>query len=583
MMSKKIFQFKSIKTSLLTKIGLVAIVPLLMISFFNFRYYRADSMQSAADIQSLVNQNTATKIHLYIIAQQLIFMEFSKSSPHISTKDTDEVIQQKFLSYLSKMTSLSFYETLFVCDQDGTIIAHTSKSNEPNLLGKQILDFDFGPAYYTSNFKMHSAGPYNWRGQYSVMPLIKSLARNKYYLVGATNLETLLVFMKEELAILESKNYNEGTLLLIDKSSQEIVQVFSKQDAYPTTADWESLSQNQNKIMLENRIWYADKEDILIGSNIYYLSTLVTENDILFNSSRMLFITLAIVASALLVMVITIILIAKSFVKPLKQIGENMKKVAKGYYKGRLEVLSQDEFGQLAASANQMTLDLKKADEKIKKQLIEINTEKERSDHLLLNILPPSIAERLKKDEATIADFFPDATILFSDLVGFTQFSSEHSAKDVVDALNKLYSVFDDLLDKHQVEKIKTIGDALLLVSGIPDPIENHAHRMTHMAIDMMRSVEQFNKANNTQFKIRIGIHTGPVVAGVIGKKKFVYDIWGDSVNVASRMESNSLPDHIQVSQASYELIKDVFTLVPRGKIDIKGKGMMQTYFLVLP
>jgi len=212
--------------------------------------------------------------------------------------------------------------------------------------------------------------------------------------------------------------------------------------------------------------------------------------------------------------------------------------------------------------------------------LEEIRVEREKSERLLLNILPAPIAERLKTGSSTIADGFAEATVLFSDLVGFTKVSARVTAEELVSRLNELFQAFDSLAEDHGVEKIKTIGDAYMVAGGLPIPQPDHAERIANMALDMLGAVEGYNARAEEPFEIRIGIHTGPVVAGVIGSAKFAYDLWGDTVNTASRMESNSLPGRIQVSEATHDLLRARYRFESRGTIEVKGKGQMKTYFL---
>jgi adenylate cyclase len=216
------------------------------------------------------------------------------------------------------------------------------------------------------------------------------------------------------------------------------------------------------------------------------------------------------------------------------------------------------------------------------REMIEaLRIEKERSELLLLNILPKAIVKRLHGGETVIADQLSGVTILFSDLVSFTKLSSRLSAADLVSLLNRLFSEFDRLAVSLGVEKIKTIGDAYMLVGGLPEPRADHAHAVADMALAMIEAVERINCDLPIPVQMRIGIHSGDVVAGVIGTHKFAYDIWGDAVNVASRMESHSLPNRIQISAATQRHLQKDFRLEPHGTVDIKGKGPMETYFLL--
>ncbi|WP_413256580.1 adenylate/guanylate cyclase domain-containing protein [Floridanema fluviatile] len=210
----------------------------------------------------------------------------------------------------------------------------------------------------------------------------------------------------------------------------------------------------------------------------------------------------------------------------------------------------------------------------------ELAIEQEQSERLLLNILPQAIAHRLKKTRGTLAEHFSEASVLFADIVGFTELSTKIPPTEMVELLNKIFSLFDQLAEKHDLEKIKTIGDAYMVVSGLPMPRQDHAIAIADMALDMQQELAKFNIENNQNFQIRIGINIGPVVAGVIGLKKFIYDLWGDTVNLASRMESHGIPGSIQVTSETYELLKDHYIFVERGIIHVKGRGDMKTYLL---
>jgi len=199
---------------------------------------------------------------------------------------------------------------------------------------------------------------------------------------------------------------------------------------------------------------------------------------------------------------------------------------------------------------------------------------------LLNNVLPRTIAARLKKEESTIADGFANASILFADLTGFTRLSLRLKPDDLVEMLDTIFSRFDELVDQYGLEKIKTIGDEYMVASGIPIPRDDHAEALANFALAMRDSLAEYSETNDVDLRMRIGINSGPVVAGVIGKRRFLYDLWGDSVNTASRMESHGIPGEIQVSEATRDLLHGQFNFVDRGIIDIKGKGPMQTYLL---
>ena len=207
--------------------------------------------------------------------------------------------------------------------------------------------------------------------------------------------------------------------------------------------------------------------------------------------------------------------------------------------------------------------------------------EQEQTERLLLNILPEPTAKRLRQQPGTIAEDFAEVTVMFADIVGFTKIAASLSPIELVELLNQIFSAFDRLTEKHGLEKIKTVGDAYMVVSGIPMPRVDHAEAIAKMALDMLAAIAQFNADNHQNLNIRIGIHSGPVVAGVIGIKKFIYDLWGDTVNTASRMESHGIAGKIQLTAATYERLREKFLFEDRGKIPVKGKGEMTTYFLL--
>ncbi|MCF8478692.1 MAG: response regulator [Pseudolabrys sp.] len=216
-----------------------------------------------------------------------------------------------------------------------------------------------------------------------------------------------------------------------------------------------------------------------------------------------------------------------------------------------------------------------------KQFIAELEREKHKSETLLLNILPPSIANRMREGELVIADKIAESTILFCDLVGFTALSGRLSAEHTVDFLGKIFTTFDRLAAEAGVEKIKTIGDAYMAAAGIPESQPDHAVRIARLAPRMMQAVKDVAQQTNLDLQARIGIHSGPIVAGVIGTHKFAYDVWGDSVNTASRMESHSVTGRIHVSDATRVALNGHFDLEPRGTIEVKGKGLMETFFLV--
>ena len=214
----------------------------------------------------------------------------------------------------------------------------------------------------------------------------------------------------------------------------------------------------------------------------------------------------------------------------------------------------------------------------------ELHAEKERSEKLLLNILPPAIAERLKHNETNIAQGHADVTVLFADIVGFTRMTEEMSPGETVKVLNDIFSIFDELADKHGVEKIKTIGDAYMAAGGLEGGAQVHyCDAVANMALDMIRSVAAYRERTGERLQIRVGVGTGPVVAGVIGKKKFIYDMWGDTVNVAFRMAAEAPAGRVQVDPTTHRRLYNRYRFGEPFDMEIKGKGRMHVYHLIGP
>jgi guanylate cyclase len=210
-----------------------------------------------------------------------------------------------------------------------------------------------------------------------------------------------------------------------------------------------------------------------------------------------------------------------------------------------------------------------------------LDVERGKSERLLLNVLPREIAERLKESDGTIATRYPSVTVLFTDVVGFTPLSEELEAEEVVGVLNDVFSYFDSLVDVYGLEKIRTAGDSYMVAAGVPTPRDDHAQVLAELALAMFRYEPASQVRRAAPLSFRIGMSSGPVVAGVIGTAKFQYDVWGDTVNTASRMETHGVPGRIQISPSAYQLLKDDFECEPRGLVDVKGKGPMETWFLL--
>jgi guanylate cyclase len=210
-----------------------------------------------------------------------------------------------------------------------------------------------------------------------------------------------------------------------------------------------------------------------------------------------------------------------------------------------------------------------------------IEAERAKADDLLLNILPREIAATLKENAREIAEEFPTATILFADIVGFTPLAAAARPHEVVAMLNEVFSRFDDLAERYGLEKIKTIGDCYMAAAGVPSPHQDHAFAAASMALAMRSLMRESTFAGGRKLQLRIGLNSGPVIAGVIGRKKFLYDLWGDTVNTASRMESHGSPGEVQITRATYELLRRDFRCEPRGVVRVKGKGTMEVWHVL--
>jgi class 3 adenylate cyclase len=245
---------------------------------------------------------------------------------------------------------------------------------------------------------------------------------------------------------------------------------------------------------------------------------------------------------------------------------------------GGSRVWKEDELAFAAAVGNMIAVTFEAAERRRAED--EADRERGRAEQLLLNILPMTIAQRLRRGEGLIADHYTEATVLFADIVDFTRLSANIAPEAVVSYLNVIFSEFDQLAQDLDLEKIKTIGDAYMVVGGVPTPREDHTEAVVEMALAMLEACNRLSQGTEMPFTMRIGINTGPVVAGVIGIKKFIYDLWGDTVNLASRMESHGVTGEIQVTDAVYQRMHEKYLFEPRGKIEIKGRGPQKTYFL---
>jgi class 3 adenylate cyclase len=303
--------------------------------------------------------------------------------------------------------------------------------------------------------------------------------------------------------------------------------------------------------------------------------------------------TILLTLAALMIAILVGIRTSNWISRPLLRLAEASEAIAQGNLNQQVEEMSSiAEVATLSQSFNGMSRQLKDSVEalhtaneeleaRVERRTNQLRQEKERSEQLLLNILPEEIADRLMRTNESPAEHFEEATILFADIVGFTSLSARMEPLQLVAGLNQIFSAFDQLTEKYELEKIKTIGDAYMVVGGLPTARPDHAEAIASMALDMQAYMQDMENIFGEALQIRIGINTGSVIAGVIGIKKFIYDLWGDAVNVASRMESHGKPGYIQVTDATYNKLKDKYILEPRGKVEVKGRGEMMTYWLL--
>jgi len=305
-------------------------------------------------------------------------------------------------------------------------------------------------------------------------------------------------------------------------------------------------------------------------------------------SNKLLHFNLNLSLGIFALVVFSIIFLQQRYAVRASKLMNFVRRIDEDGLKNKAPVSGNDEIGELAIALNLMAekLDVafKKLEEKIKlseNTLKELEVERMRSDKLLTNILPEVIARRLQNGEETIAEIFPEVTVLFCDIVGFTDLSAKLGPQGTVKLLSTLFAELDELAETHQVEKIKTIGDCYMVVGGVPKRDALHCQHIAEFALGAIKLVERLSANLLLPIKIRIGIHTGTVAAGVVGKKKFSYDLWGDVVNVASRFETTSKPDSIHVSEAVRVRLGDDFMFQDCGSVELKGKGTVASYFLL--
>ncbi|WP_232251354.1 adenylate/guanylate cyclase domain-containing protein [Oscillatoria acuminata] len=349
---------------------------------------------------------------------------------------------------------------------------------------------------------------------------------------------------------------------------------------------------HQLKLTVDGKNYFVQVDPFRDGKGIDWLVVVTIPeadfmNQINANNQTTILLCLATLILAILLGILT----ARRIIRPVERLTTASEAIAQGNLNQQVEVSSIVELGKLANVFNGMTQQLKDSlnalhlaneelEDRVERRTGELRLEKEKSEQLLLNILPAEIADRLMRTNESPAEHFEEATILFADIVGFTTISARIEPMQLVAGLNQIFSAFDQLTEKYGLEKIKTIGDAYMVVGGLPVSRPDHAEAIANMALDMKAYMQEVENIFGESLQIRIGINTGPVIAGVIGIKKFIYDLWGDAVNVASRMESHGKPGYIQVTDSTYLQLQNKYLLEPRGTIEVKGRGEMMTYWL---
>jgi len=265
-----------------------------------------------------------------------------------------------------------------------------------------------------------------------------------------------------------------------------------------------------------------------------------------------------------------------------------LQRISDGELSARTTITSRDEIGTLGELVNwtgrnlqSKVSDLEAKIAKTEVLMKEITQEKDRSQNLLHSILPRPIAERISSGETRIAEVFPEVTVLFADIVGFTPLSEKIGPAETASLLSVVFEKFDELAEKHEVEKIKTVGDCYMVVAGIPTRDPLHCQHMAAFAMEALRYIKEISEKSSYNLKLRVGMHTGTVAAGVVGKKKFSYDLWGDVVNIASRFESSGQPNGVHVSEAVRFRLADDFLFSDSGEVNLKGKGPMRSFYLL--
>jgi adenylate cyclase len=390
----------------------------------------------------------------------------------------------------------------------------------------------------------------------------------------------------KEFSLLKDAQSRSDLLVKLEDEAMGLVKL-----AYSGTEPGKEAMKRKAIDILHGNEYHLAKASIMepIGEFLVLLDerTRVQLQDLNANSRQMLVLLLGLSALMILSLAGFILLLRKKLLIRGTALVEKVNMIAAGNLSVRVDDKGKDEVGELAKAIDSMAIKLEMAlaDAKDRTLLAETQSKEleiqgAHSEKLLNNILPVLIVDRLKKGESSIAETFPEVTVLFADIVGFTEMSTQLGPRQLVSMLNDVFGRFDELAQEFNLEKIKTIGDCYMVVGGVPDRSPTHCQQVARFALAALKSIDDYSIESGQKLRIRIGMHTGTVVAGIVGKQKYSYDLWGDVVNTASRMEGASLPNHIHVTESVHLRLADDFIFESRGMVELKGKGSFNTYFL---
>ncbi|MGJ0507766.1 MAG: adenylate/guanylate cyclase domain-containing protein [Methylocystis sp.] len=403
-------------------------------------------------------------------------------------------------------------------------------------------------------------------------------------------------FLKRDITIAEFNQLKKAKELFRKVSTTEKIAMHAVKGEFDDGTG-KFAGKSKPDMALAERLIYGDeynRENGELSEAVYnfnkmvrkrYKATLVKEEQ---RTAALVGMNIYLAATLFLIVLASVAFLEQRFVKRTSRLTAAVDSISRGNLESRTQVSGQDEIGRIAQSVESMARNLSVAfaalEEKVKiseKTALELNNERLRSEKLLHNILPATIAQRLQGGEEVIAEVFPEVTVFFSDIVGFTDLSARIGPHGTVNLLNVLFEKFDELVEKHGVEKIKTIGDSYMVVGGVPHRDPLHCQHVAEFALEAMAFIKNFSSQSPFPVEMRMGIHTGTVAAGVLGKKKFSYDLWGDVVNVASRFESTSPANKIHVSEAVKVRLADDFAFLDAGTVQMKGKGQTPSFYLL--